>query len=132
MYSARPGLPGRAPLPPTALGGLWWVQSDDPKVENIGNALFARIGLEERLRDWAIRMCIYGDLFVQPVGRDGVGIVFIDDSIHPGDMDRVDINGRLEGFLRTDFAQLGGYDSGDARRLESPWSISTSNVLAAS
>lgn len=103
-------------------GASVWVQSEDKTIENAGNAMLARIGIEERIRDWTIRLCVLGDHFVQPVGREGVGIQFVDDNIHPCEMDRIDINGRLEGFVRSDLMTTLGTMSGDAKDLEPPWS----------
>lgn len=95
-----------------------WVVSNNKKVENILNQLLSEIGIEERLRDWAAQIAIYGDFFVEVIGREGLGVVFIDDNIHPGDIERIEINGRLEGFVRTNFFEL---SSPVTYELEPPW-----------
>jgi len=78
-----------------------WVVSNDKKIENVANQFLEEICIEERIRDWAGQLAMYGDHFVEGIAREGIGIAFVDDNIHPADMERIDVNGRLEGFLRT-------------------------------
>ena len=95
-----------------------WVTSKDKRKSNVANQLLMELGVEEKIRDWAGQLAEYGDLFIKMFGRKGTGVVYLDDRIHPADMERVDINGRLEGFVRT------GYYSGHASfnaELEAPW-----------
>jgi len=95
-----------------------WIVSEDKKLENILNTFLEEIGIEERLRDWAAQIAIYGDFFIELIGREGLGVVFIDDNIYPGDVERIEINGRLEGFVRTNFFEL---TSPVTYELEPPW-----------
>ena len=78
-----------------------WIQSDDSRYRDVLTDLLNRIGLEERIFDWAWTTGTYGDLFVNVVGRDGVGIASVEDTEHPIAISRVDLNGRLVGFYDT-------------------------------
>lgn len=95
-----------------------WVTSEDKKLENTLNQFLEEIALEERIRDWAGQLAMYGDFFIEPVGREGIGVAFVDDSIHPADMERIDINGRLEGFVRTGLYQNQSIYTAD---VDAPW-----------
>lgn len=94
-----------------------WVTSEDGRVENIGNQFLSEINIEERVRDWAGQLASMGDLFLEAIGREGIGVAFVDDNVHPADMERVDVNGRLEGFVRTNLQQ----QTGTQMQLEAPW-----------
>jgi len=48
-----------------------------------------------------VHNCLYGDMFVQINAIPGVGIVSVEDSAHPLDYSRVDVDGRLVGFFKT-------------------------------
>ena len=100
-------------------GASTWITSDDPKKENILNTFLQDIGIEEKIRDWASQIVMYGDFFVEPIGKEGIGIAYVDDNIHPADMERIDVNGRLEGFVRTGIYGDGLFSS--ARPVEPPW-----------
>jgi len=67
-----------------------------------------RIGIEERIHDWAYTVAGYGDLFVRPIGVPGLGIISVDDSEHPMAVSRVDYEGVLVGFYRTPAGQSMG------------------------
>lgn len=96
-----------------------WVTSKDPKVANELNQFHESIGLEERIRDWAGQLAQFGDFFIELYGREGTGVAYIDDNIHPAEIERIDINGRLEGFIRTSRYTGQTFDA----PLEAPWSI---------
>lgn len=100
-------------------GASTWVTSDDPKKENELNKFLQDINIEERIRDWASQVVVYGDFFIEAIGKEGLGVAYIDDNIHPADMERIDINGRLEGFIRSGLYGDGLYTS--ARPVEAPW-----------
>jgi hypothetical protein len=100
-------------------GASTWITSDDPKKENVLNKFLQDICIEERIRDWCSQIVIYGDFFVEPIGKEGLGIAYIDDNIHAADMERIDVNGRLEGFIRTGLYGDAVYSS--ARPVEAPW-----------
>lgn len=96
-----------------------WVTSEDSKIENELNRFLDSIGIEERVRDWAGQLTAYGDFFIEPVGKMGLGVEYVDDSIHPADIERIDINGRLEGFVRTGLYGTKMY--GRPVDVEAPW-----------
>ncbi len=97
-----------------------WVTSEDSKLVNAGMQLFQRIDLDSNIRDWFIRLGQYGDLFLRPHAQPGTGVEFVDDNIMPSCIDRIDINGRLEGFV-----WVGDYGQSAASvesNMHSPWS----------
>lgn len=95
-----------------------WVTSEDKKLENTLNQFLDDIGTDEKIRDWAGQEEMFGDMFVEAIGREGVGIAYVDDNIHPADIERIDINGRLEGFVRTGLYTERSQFTAD---LEAPW-----------
>lgn len=95
-----------------------WVTANDKKVANELNQMFESVGVEEKIRDWAGQLALFGDFFIELYGRERVGIAYVDDNIHPGEMERIDVNGRLEGFIRT--SRYGGQRQFEAQ-LEAPW-----------
>ena len=105
---------------------ICWCTSDDKNVENVVNQFLEEVGIEERIRDWAGSLGMFGDFMVENIGREGIGIAFLDDNIHPADMERIDINGRLEGFIRTGlFVNQSNYTAD----LEAPWKYSHMRVF---
>jgi len=102
----------------TLQGATVWVKSDSRTIENELNGFLDRIGIEEKIFDWAWNVSMYGDLFVRMHGEPGLGVVNIDDGDHPMNMGRVDVNGRLIGFYRTQFGMVAG---GGERTLMPPW-----------
>jgi len=92
-----------------------WVECEgDERLSNILNSFLEEVGVYERLRDWTGQVAQYGDFFINPIGKNGIGVAYIDDSIHPADIERLDINGRLEGFLRYGHEQA-------TNELKPPW-----------
>jgi len=94
-----------------------WVTSDDERTENVLNQFLSDITIESRIRDWTGNLAKNGDLFIEPIGAMGSGVMYIDDNIHPADMERIDINGRLEGFVRTQLQS----QTTSPLDLEPPW-----------
>jgi hypothetical protein len=99
-----------------------WVTSDDKQIENILDKFINDMHINERIYDWAGTLGMYGDLFVEAIGNETVGIAYLDDSIHPMDMERIEINGRLEGFVRTGY--MGTNVMGAQAKIEAPWDYS--------
>lgn len=95
-----------------------WITSDDKKLENSLTQFLDELAVEERLRDWASTLGMFGDFFIEAIAREGVGVAYVDDSMHPADFERIDINGRLEGFVRTGLFTNQGQQTAD---LEAPW-----------
>lgn len=86
----------------TINGGTIWPVATNKKYENEIRKLFDIIDIEERIFDWTWNLAAYGDLFITDIKAvPGVGIVSIDDSQHPIDFSRIDVNGRLVGFFKT-------------------------------
>ncbi len=98
-----------------------WVQSDSETYQRELDDLFDRIGLEERIHDWAYTLAAYGDLFVELNGVPGLGIVSVSDSEHPMNTSRVDYAGSLVGFYKSPqgYSQQGA--GVDKQALIPPW-----------
>jgi len=96
-----------------------WVTSEDKQIENILDTFINDMAINERIYDWAGSLGLYGDMFVEAIGDETVGIAYLDDSIHPMDLERIEINGRLEGFVRTGY--MGNVVSGIEAKMEAPW-----------
>jgi len=104
-----------------------WVTANSDKYENELNDMLDRIGIEERIYDWAFNLGAYGDLFVKPEAGPGMGIVAVNDNEHPISVSRADYKGQLIGFYWTPNApntcgntMQGGHE-GDAYKLMPPW-----------
>jgi hypothetical protein len=75
-----------------------WPSSDHDYCDDIYE-LFSKIGVEESIWGWAWNIAKYGDFFVGINAREGEGVISLEESIHPKNLNRVDINGKLAGFL---------------------------------
>ena len=93
-----------------------WVTAKNRKYVDELTKLFDRINLEEVIFDWAWNLTAFGDLFVQPKTKPGLGIYAIDDNQHAANVSRLDYNGRLIGFYETPFGQ-----NQTTRQLLPPW-----------
>jgi hypothetical protein len=104
-----------------------WVTANSDKYENELNDMLDRIGIEERIYDWAFNVGAYGDLFVRPEAGPGMGVVAVNDNEHPMSVSRADYKGQLIGFYWTpNTPNCGGIQSqgqytGDAFKLMPPW-----------
>lgn len=78
-----------------------WV--NDAKVQNIKDELTKLlvdvINIDEVIGDWGRQVAKYGDFFVRVHGEKGKGILRVDDSFHPSEVERIDIDGELQGFV---------------------------------
>ena len=107
-----------------------WVTSDSQKYTNELTKLFDRIGLEERIYDWAWTTGMYGDHFPKINGQPGLGVTSIEDGFHPIDISRLDYEGVLVGFYLTPQGGLGS--SGDSgQELIPPWQYIHFRMLGA-
>lgn len=95
-----------------------WITSDSEKYAQELTDLIDRIGVEEKIHDWAFTTAGYGDLFMEVQGVPGLGIVTVDDSMHPMTISRVDYNGVLIGFYKSPQSQTNDTDKAD---LIPPW-----------
>lgn len=75
-----------------------WVESDNDALDADLNTRLEELGIEFNAADWGFMTALYGDFMVGLDTQEGKGIMAIDDSIHPIDVDRVDINGKLIAF----------------------------------
>lgn len=106
-----------------------WVTANSDKYENELNDMLDRIGIEEKIYDWAFNLGAYGDLFVKPEAGPGMGVIAVNDNEHPINISRADYKGQLIGFYWTPNSpragmtgvDQGGYNTGDAYRLMPPW-----------
>ncbi|MHA1592389.1 MAG: Hint domain-containing protein, partial [Candidatus Heimdallarchaeaceae archaeon] len=106
-----------------------WITSESSKYVNELTKMFDRIGVEERIYDWAWTTGCYGDHFPKVNGQPGLGVVSIEDGFHPVDISRLDYEGVLIGFYLTPQGGLGS--SGDGQTLLSPWDYVHFRMLGA-
>jgi hypothetical protein len=115
-----------------------WVSADSEKIGNELNGMLDRIGIEEKIHDWAYTVAGYGDLFLEPKGVPGLGIIAVEDGEHPMAISRVDYEGTLVGFYRTPSGQTIGTAPGpvgtapaNEMKLLPPWSFVHMRILGA-
>lgn len=96
-----------------------WVSSADRFTRTAIEELFDDLNIEDRLFDWAYATVLYGDFFMQVVGRAPDGVVLVQDNWHSADVQRIDVNGMLLGF-RT--PKIGNYQQSVINdELHDPW-----------
>jgi len=93
-----------------------WITSESHTYQRELTKLLDRIGLEEKIFDWAYTTGSYGDMFVKVNGIPGKGVISISDDEHPLNISRVDHEGVLVGYYKTPMGQ-----SCDQRSLMAPW-----------
>ena len=110
-----------------------WVTSDSETYQQELTKLFDRIGIEEKILDWAHAIGAYGDLFVKINGSPGLGVVSVDDSLHPMNIGRVDYEGVLLGFYKCPQGQTSiSNDKGEnPEQLIPPWEYVHFRLLGA-
>lgn len=108
-----------------------WITSDSHKYTNNLMTFLESIGVEEKIFDWGWTTAAYGDLFIGVDGAPGLGIVNIDDSLHPSNLSRVDYKGALVGFYRTPFEAGALEISAADAQLIAPWEWVHFRVLGA-
>lgn len=104
-----------------------WITSESPTYQKELTKMLDRIGIEEKIFDWAWTTGAYGDLFVRINGIPELGVISVNDGDHPLNMSRVDHEGVLVGFYRTPQGQY----AGDSRQLLPPWEFSHFRLLGA-
>lgn len=62
--------------------------------------LFNQIDFENKVWGWVYNIAKYGDFIPILTVKQGEGIVHINDNVYPGDIYRVDIEGKLSGFIK--------------------------------
>ena len=111
-----------------------WITSSNAKYEVELTKLLDRIGIEEKIFDWAWTIATYGDLFVEVEGVPGLGVTSIRDDDHPIGVSRVDSRGMLIGFFETPlgYVQSGvTADGAGSSQLLPPWQYSHFRLLGA-
>ena len=103
-----------------------WVTSDISSYQSELSKLLELVGLEEKVLDWAYTLVTYGNIFIKVKAVPGIGIVSIDDDIHPINISRIDYNGTLVGFFETP----AGYTT-ESRKLIAPWEYVHFRILGA-
>ena len=71
-------------------GKIAWVESESKEYKYQIEKMFDIINLEEIIYDWSWSTSLFGNLFVEVNGQKGVGIVSVEDSLHPSLVSRVD------------------------------------------
>ena len=93
-----------------------WITSESSTYQKQLTDLLDRVGIEEKIFDWAWSTGGFGDLFVKMNGAPGLGIVSIEDDDHPLNMSRIDHEGILIGFYNTPQGQS------TEEQIKPPWS----------
>jgi hypothetical protein len=107
-----------------------WVSSDSDTVKNEIERMLDDLGAEERMFDHASATGMFGDAFWRIHGEEGAGVVHMEDDRHPSEVSRVDMNGRLIGFVLTPQGQVTG-PSNEQTRLIPPWEYVHSRIIGA-
>lgn len=78
-----------------------WVNDAKTRVikDELTKLLTDVINVDEVIGDWGRQVAKYGDFFVQVYGEKGKGITRVDDSYHPSEVERIDTEGELRGFI---------------------------------
>lgn len=110
-----------------------WITSDSKKHEKELNDLMDRIGVEEKIFDWAYNCGGFGDLFIKPIGQpESGGVVAVEDDINPLMISRLDYKGHLIGFYDTPIAAQQTSDSSKHKRqIITPWEYVHFRLLGA-
>jgi len=101
-----------------------WNTSESPTYQKELTKLLDRIGVEEKIFDWAYTTGSYGDLFVKVNGIPGKGVISLADDEHPLNTSRVDHDGVLIGFYKTPMGQ-----AGTEQTLRAPWEYAHFRLL---
>jgi len=105
-----------------------WITSDSPKYVRELTDMLDRIGIEEKIFDWAWTTGCYGDHMVKVEGRPTLGVIAVGDDEHPANVSRVDYQGTLLGFFPT---PLAGVNQASENKLVAPWEYVHFRLLGA-
>jgi intein/homing endonuclease len=105
-----------------------WATSENPTYQKELTKLLDRIGIEEKIFDWAYTVGSFGDLFVKVEGLPELGVINVNDDAHPLNYSRIDHQGVLIGFYETPQGQS---TSESARQLIPPWEFVHLRLLGA-
>jgi hypothetical protein len=79
---------------------IWPV--DDSQFKDDINELFELIDLENKCWGWIYNIAKYGDFFLRIHKEEGKGVTGVESDIHPSKVYRIDIDGKLVGFIVKD------------------------------
>jgi len=108
-----------------------WVTSENETYAKELNNLLDTIGLEEKIYDWAYSIASYGDLFVKLNGVPGLGVISIEDGLHPMNVSRVEWDGVLVGFYKTPQGNSQAVSQTQTNTLIPPWDYVHMRLLGA-
>lgn len=108
-----------------------WVTSENETYAKELNNLLNRIGVEEKIYDWAHSVASYGDLFMKLNGVPGLGIISVEDGMHPMTLSRVEYEGHLIGFYKTPQGNAQTTASTQSHQLLYPWDYTHMRLLGA-
>ena len=111
-------------------GTVWITAENETYVKEL-NALLERIGTEEKIFDWAFTTATFGDLYIKANGIPGIGIVSIEDGMHPMNLSRIEYEGILVGFYDTPQGNTQGIATSDKANLIPPWDYVHCRLLGA-
>lgn len=98
---------------PDETGVVLTVISESEKVKSLIEELFDSLDIESQLGKWARAIAKYGDLFIK-VRSDDTGVVSINDTIYPSNIERRDLEGKLVAFCDS-------YDTLAQDHIYAPW-----------
>lgn len=99
---------------PDEAGVVLAVVSESAKVKSLVEDLFEDLDIESQLGKWARAIAKYGDLFIKVKSEDGEGVVSINDTIYPSNIERRDLDGKLAAFCDS-------YDTLAQDHIYAPW-----------
>ena len=114
-------------VPSQLMNSTVWVTTENREYKYQIEKMLDVINLEEVIYDWLWTMAAFGDIFVEVHGEPGIGIVSITDNVHPIDLSRIDVSGRLIGFYNSPQ----GYSIADERKLLPPWEVVHGRLIGA-
>lgn len=109
-------------------GASVWVTSENATYQRELTKLLDRIGIEEKIFDWAWTTAGYGDMFVEILGEPELGVIAVNDDEHPLNLSRIDHEGSLIGFYRTPQGQTTSNEPSD---IIPPWKWVHLRILGA-
>lgn len=107
-----------------------WIQSKDSKYQAVLSRMLEEIDIEEKIFDWAYQVAAFGDLFVKIDGHPGLGIVSLEDGLHPSVVNRLDCDGILLGFYESDPQGTGSISEQEVQLIY-PWTYVHFRLLGA-
>lgn len=95
-------------------GVILTIISENSKVKNAVEELFNDLDIESKLGKWARAIAKYGDLFIQVNSEEGKGVLSVNDTIYPSNVERRDLEGKLLAFCDS-------YDTMTTNGIYAPW-----------